>query len=105
MHSLEVIQHKNTQQVLKEYREALALDSTAGYEKARQIAKSNPDLFVGDGRVRPSEKHDVLIVCPGRPFAEITNYWRTCSCGDEGGPHENYNEAWDATVDHERGSK
>ena len=30
------------------------------------------------------------------------HYWWRCSCGDEGGPHDSYNEAWDATVDHER---
>ena len=99
MHPLEIIQHKNAQQVLKEYREALALDSTAGYEKARQIAKSNPDLFVGDGRVRP---HYTVITGP----TKNGYYWWICeTCGDEGGPHENYNEAWDATVDHERGSR
>ncbi len=23
-------------------------------------------------------------------------YWWTCTCGDEGGPHDSYNEAWDA---------
>jgi len=30
------------------------------------------------------------------------HYWWACSCGDEGGPHDSYNEAWDATVRHER---
>jgi hypothetical protein len=29
-------------------------------------------------------------------------YWWTCTCGDEGGPYEHYEPAWDATVDHER---
>ena len=30
------------------------------------------------------------------------HYWWICACGDEGGPYESYNRAWDATVDHER---
>lgn len=33
------------------------------------------------------------------------HYWWICACGDEGGPYESYNRAWDATVDHERTQK
>lgn len=43
--------------------------------------------------------HNTTIVDPG---TSIGGYWWTCTCGDEGGPHESYNQAWDATVDHER---
>ena len=51
MHSLDVILSRNEEQVYKEYKEALAEDSVAGYARARRIAKTNPDLFVQDGRV------------------------------------------------------
>ena len=52
MHSLEVIHDRNVKQVYKEMRDALAEDSVQGYDRARRIAKANPDLFVQDGRVR-----------------------------------------------------
>ena len=35
-------------------------------------------------------------------FAADGAFWWSCVCGDEGGPHESFNEAWDATVRHER---
>lgn len=104
MHPLEIIQHKNAQQVLREHREALAEDTPQGYDRVKAIARANPDLFVGDGRVRspaPGKCH-TAIASPQRFFGM---YWWVCTCGDEGGPHENYNEAWDATVDHEKGSR
>lgn len=29
-------------------------------------------------------------------------YWWTCTCGDEGGPYDHYEAAWEATAAHER---
>ena len=37
--------------------------------------------------------------------ARYGSYWWACSCGDEGGPHETHDRAWDATVMHERASR
>lgn len=58
MHSLEVIDTKNKDQVLKEMADAIADDTASGYVLAHKIAKANPDLFLHDGRVR--ERHAVL---------------------------------------------
>lgn len=46
--------------------------------------------------------HEMTILSPeqGRRY-----FWWACSCGDDGGPYNSYTEAWDATVDHERGRK
>ena len=48
--------------------------------------------------------HTTVLVEPevGKP---PRSYWWTCSCGDEGGPHEAYEQAWNAMVDHERAAK
>ena len=43
--------------------------------------------------------HRVIIDESRRPTGP---YFWACSCGDEGGPHDSYNEAWDAIVEHER---
>lgn len=32
-------------------------------------------------------------------------YWWDCTCGDEAGPFEFYEHAWDSTVEHERKGK
>ena len=52
MHSLEVIEARNVVAVLREFQDAIAEDSAAGYAQAQRIAKANPDLFTHDGRVK-----------------------------------------------------
>ena len=44
--------------------------------------------------------HRVVIDEPRAGW--LRHYWWSCSCGDEGGPCDSYDEAWDATVNHER---
>ena len=41
----------------------------------------------------------------GNPMIEDHHgrYWWVCPCGDEGGPYDFWEQAWDAVVRHERG--
>ena len=40
----------------------------------------------------------------GNPMIEDHHgrYWWVCPCGDEGGPYDLWEQAWDAVVRHER---